>query len=245
VPIETIKCQECGSADVTEFKPGTYVCGHCEAVFKHVAQAREVVGCEVDNCGVLAVGRCELCGRAFCGTHGGQKTCEPCSVEASRRSTAAALKRERETAINLFTPTRFVALAASVGNPAIRSWTVNKIGPVTYTYRSGPLKLRTGEYVAQGTVGSFVINGWILDEPMPVTGGGEALVRHAGTSGPGCVMVTDEGRIHRLVVTIPKTHQRSSWGDTSAVAESQVAFDWLGGRDAEGSTSCFDLSVAG
>jgi DNA-directed RNA polymerase subunit RPC12/RpoP len=37
MPIETIKCQECGSADVTEFKPGSYVCSHCESVFKVVS----------------------------------------------------------------------------------------------------------------------------------------------------------------------------------------------------------------
>ena len=34
MPIETVKCQECGSADVTELKTGSYVCQHCESVFK-------------------------------------------------------------------------------------------------------------------------------------------------------------------------------------------------------------------
>ena len=69
MPVETIKCQECGSADVTEFKAGTYVCAHCEAVFKHVSPAAAGGGCEIDDCGVPAVGRCSSCNRRFCGTH--------------------------------------------------------------------------------------------------------------------------------------------------------------------------------
>jgi hypothetical protein len=69
VPVETIKCQECGSADVTEFKPGSYVCAHCEAIFKHVDPVAASGGCEIDGCGVPAIGRCSSCKRRFCGTH--------------------------------------------------------------------------------------------------------------------------------------------------------------------------------
>lgn len=51
--------------------------------------------CEVDNCGVQAVGRCAICGRAFCPTHQGYTfnnfyqripyldSCSPC-VDAKR-----------------------------------------------------------------------------------------------------------------------------------------------------------------
>ena len=70
MPIETIKCQECGSADVTEFKSGTYVCGHCESVFKYTKTEEGHAGpvaCE--TCGVLAVGRCRDCARPFCADH--------------------------------------------------------------------------------------------------------------------------------------------------------------------------------
>ena len=69
MPVETIKCRECGSADVTEFKPGSYVCGHCEAIFKHITPAHIAGGCQIDDCGVPAVGRCSSCNRRFCGTH--------------------------------------------------------------------------------------------------------------------------------------------------------------------------------
>lgn len=71
MPIETVKCKECGSADVTEFKPGSYACGHCEAVFKFAGSAASPAGCEVDGCGVLAIGRCADCRGAFCATHQG------------------------------------------------------------------------------------------------------------------------------------------------------------------------------
>src|SRR4051794_29881451 len=69
--IETIKCQECGSADVIELKTGSYACQHCEAVFKHVRPASDagVAACEFGGCGVLAAGRCRECRRAFCEAH--------------------------------------------------------------------------------------------------------------------------------------------------------------------------------
>jgi hypothetical protein len=67
MPIETIKCQECGSADVTEFKPGSYVCGHCEAVFKHIDPSQSTS--EVCSCGTFAIGRCYECSVAVCGLH--------------------------------------------------------------------------------------------------------------------------------------------------------------------------------
>ena len=70
MPVETIKCRECGSAEVTEFKLGSYVCGHCESIFMQVSPTGGViVGCEIDGCGVPPLGRCNVCGRAFCVTH--------------------------------------------------------------------------------------------------------------------------------------------------------------------------------
>jgi len=63
MPTETIKCRECGSADVTEFKSGSYVCGHCEAIFKHVDPAGTVPQC---RCGHYADGACPECGAPVC-----------------------------------------------------------------------------------------------------------------------------------------------------------------------------------
>jgi len=64
--LETIKCQECGAADVTEFKAGTYVCGHCETIFKHVEPSQGGLACD---CGTFAVGRCKACGAPVCSVH--------------------------------------------------------------------------------------------------------------------------------------------------------------------------------
>lgn len=119
MPVETIKCQECGSADVTEFKAGSYVCGHCGAVFKHVAPAGVAVGCQIEGCGVLAIGRCRVCKRAFCGTHQARDyegpgagiprsdVCMACATEAraaraqeSRRAIATPTDDARSIAIN-------------------------------------------------------------------------------------------------------------------------------------------------
>lgn len=109
MPVETIKCQECGSADVTEFKTGSYVCGHCEAVFKHVPHAWTALGCQMDDCGVLAVGRCRVCKRAFCGTHQARDyegpsagiprsdVCMACAVEARRAAQARAARTAATT----------------------------------------------------------------------------------------------------------------------------------------------------
>lgn len=72
MPVETIKCRECGSAEVTEFKPGSYVCGHCEAIFKHVTPADGAGGCQIGDCGVPAIGLCISCSRRFCRTHQAQ-----------------------------------------------------------------------------------------------------------------------------------------------------------------------------
>ena len=65
MPVETIKCQECGSADVTEFKTGSYVCAHCEAVFKHVSPAGSVAEPCV-FCGSDSVATCKQCSRRVC-----------------------------------------------------------------------------------------------------------------------------------------------------------------------------------
>ena len=98
MPIETIKCQECGSADVTEFKSGSYVCGHCEAVFKHLglAASSASIGCELRGCGVVAVGRCDRCSRAFCTSHrnvGSLRHCGECSTVEQEIAFEAQAKR--------------------------------------------------------------------------------------------------------------------------------------------------------
>jgi hypothetical protein len=95
MPVETIKCQECGSADVTEFKVDTYVCGHCEAVFKHV-DPLSVSSC---SCGTFAIGRCAICHMPVCAQHSemldGQRLCmEHAEGRHAAGRVAAAQRRE-------------------------------------------------------------------------------------------------------------------------------------------------------
>ena len=84
MPIETIKCQECGSAEVTEFKSGTYVCGHCEAIFRHVDSNRVTVENTLAFCicGSPIEVRCNLC-------HAG--VCRGCDQKSSPREDLVAI----------------------------------------------------------------------------------------------------------------------------------------------------------
>jgi hypothetical protein len=105
--IETIRCRECGSADMTEFKPSSYVCGHCEALVNAIrpTSAGLAAACEIAACGVRAVGRCFSCGQAFCGTtrrvRASRRTstfCAPCQAEniAREEATAQAERVDRQ-----------------------------------------------------------------------------------------------------------------------------------------------------
>jgi cold shock CspA family protein len=69
--LEAIDCQKCGSPDVVELKTGSYVCQHCEAVFKHVSPVgvASPAGCEIEGCGVPAIGKCSWCARPYCASH--------------------------------------------------------------------------------------------------------------------------------------------------------------------------------
>jgi hypothetical protein len=96
MPVETIKCRECGSADVTEFKAGGYVCGHCEAVFKHVDPS----GTSSCSCGTFAIGRCAECHTPVCAHHSemfdGQRLCIEHAEEHHSVERVAAAQRRRE-----------------------------------------------------------------------------------------------------------------------------------------------------
>jgi hypothetical protein len=69
---ESVICPQCGAADgFTQVESDTYYCSHHKGLFKHVAPKRDVVVafCGLDNCGIIAEGRCAYCGRAFCRSH--------------------------------------------------------------------------------------------------------------------------------------------------------------------------------
>lgn len=102
MPVETIKCRECGSTEVTEYKPGSYVCSHCDAIFKHIrpASGGGAAGCEIDGCGATSLGRCSACGRRFCTTHQARNGpeyfvdwCTECQAEKKRQAESRSAHR--------------------------------------------------------------------------------------------------------------------------------------------------------
>jgi hypothetical protein len=71
MPLESIACTHCGSSEVTEFKPGTYACLHCEGVFKYADPTTLVVTQEKAFCwcGNEIVRKCFFCGVGLCRYH--------------------------------------------------------------------------------------------------------------------------------------------------------------------------------
>ena len=71
MPLESLTCTHCGSSEVSEYKPGSFVCSHCDGVFKHVdlgsgSGAPELAFCE---CGDRIEYRCSVCGSGVCAKH--------------------------------------------------------------------------------------------------------------------------------------------------------------------------------
>jgi hypothetical protein len=66
--LEVIKCPECGSNDVFEFKPGTYLCKSSETVFKHIDPTTMRIEHRPDfcTCGLPIEVQCQLCPNTMC-----------------------------------------------------------------------------------------------------------------------------------------------------------------------------------
>ena len=208
MPIETIKCKECGSADVTEFKPGSYVCGHCEAVFKHVDPSR--LGLEQCQCGTYAVGRCAECNEPICGVHSGMIDNELlCGVHWPEREES----RLKAVAATQLTVVKFVELAADAGNPGIRSWTIQRMGTVTKHVKTGRLKLGTYEFQSQAVVGSYILRGWIFPHQ----------------SWWNKILLTDDGRFVYASWFDGGDYTKSlNFENRDTIQESNVNFNWVG-----------------
>lgn len=97
--------------------------------------------CEIGGCGVVAIGRCRSCGRAFCGSHqaeydgpfgvrlGASDLCRECVTAAARRKAELAeSERDREISENnrltaSLLP-RFLASMEEQGNPGTQKGVV-------------------------------------------------------------------------------------------------------------------------
>jgi hypothetical protein len=66
MPLETISCSHCGSAEVKEVKANTYFCDHCETVFKRTDPSQVTLQRDFCICGNTVDRRCLHCGVGLC-----------------------------------------------------------------------------------------------------------------------------------------------------------------------------------
>ena len=76
MPIEGITCDKCGSSDVIEYKPNSFLCKACDHTFKYVDPTHAEVEvapqfCE-EGCGNPIKYKCALCGKMVCEKHGAE-----------------------------------------------------------------------------------------------------------------------------------------------------------------------------
>jgi hypothetical protein len=66
--LESIRCQSCGSGEVTEVKTGTFFCAHCETLFRQasITDARVVASPDFCVCGNAITLKCPLCTALIC-----------------------------------------------------------------------------------------------------------------------------------------------------------------------------------
>ena len=110
-------------------------------------------------CSTFAIGICADCAKPVCGdcsrVFGGRRLC---SEHADAREDAAV-----QAAIEArLTPQKFLALAAAVGNPGLRSWTVAKTEKVLRERKVG--WRRTDKYYELVTVEKYELRGWVFPE---------------------------------------------------------------------------------
>lgn len=76
MPVEGIKCDRCGSSDVMEYKPDTFLCRFCDHTFKYIDPTRSLLEIDVvpqfceEGCGNPVHFTCSLCGKRICKGHG-------------------------------------------------------------------------------------------------------------------------------------------------------------------------------
>lgn len=61
MPLESLNCTNCGSADVTEVNPSTYFCNNCDSVFKHLDPGKLTVAPSFCSCGNRVEFQCQVC----------------------------------------------------------------------------------------------------------------------------------------------------------------------------------------
>jgi hypothetical protein len=66
MPLESLRCTNCGSGDLQQVKPGTYFCSHCESLSRLADPPRVIVEQTFCEHGDPFVARCQICGAGLC-----------------------------------------------------------------------------------------------------------------------------------------------------------------------------------
>ncbi|MGO8753255.1 MAG: hypothetical protein ACLQNE_45540 [Thermoguttaceae bacterium] len=71
MPIEQVRCDNCGSGDVRQSAADSYVCEHCHTNFRWVDPTKRTVvqKASVCKCGHVAAAYCVGCGEPICESH--------------------------------------------------------------------------------------------------------------------------------------------------------------------------------
>jgi len=85
MPIEQVRCENCGSGDVRQLAPDSYTCEHCHTSFRWVDPTKRTVAHKpsVCACGRAAEAFFVRCGQGLCRDHGALPT-EPSRGRLSR-----------------------------------------------------------------------------------------------------------------------------------------------------------------
>jgi len=148
----------------------------------------------VCSCGTFAIGLCADCGKAVCGDcsllYQSQRLCLQ-DVRGREDAAALAVVKAR------LTLERFLTLAAAVGNPGLRTWTIVQLAEKETTRKEGRFRRKTVVRTHIGKVGQYEIRGWAL--PCYVASskgrGTPSMERLRELEG---MMLTEQGRINKL-----------------------------------------------
>jgi len=71
MPIEQVRCENCGSGDVRQLAADSYVCEHCQTNFRLVDPTKSTVVQKpsVCDCGLVATAFCVRCHKPLCEGH--------------------------------------------------------------------------------------------------------------------------------------------------------------------------------
>jgi hypothetical protein len=70
--VEVARCGNCGSPDLDHLADRVLKCKSCGKLNEVLLETHTLPGpatCQIDECGIVAIGRCGACKRAFCGSH--------------------------------------------------------------------------------------------------------------------------------------------------------------------------------